>query len=176
MTCYKVKVNALCSLFKCADFTIQFNSSIYSDTLVPYKTNKHMNIDTRSKSNSTHSFKGIHHIKPGSCSTYKFNHRFNFIPIKIGIDHCCSLILSSDSNKAAWLLSSLVRSFLSASNLSAYFRFIDISELQIWALRANTYETWTLIIAAVHAPKNSILIFRFPYNHESYLCDVNAYF
>ena len=32
---------------------------------------------------SNHFFKGIRHTKPGSCSTYKFNHHFNFIPIKI---------------------------------------------------------------------------------------------
>ena len=56
---------------------------------------------------------------------------------KFGIDHCCSLILSSDDNKAAWPLSSSVRSFFSTSNLSAYLRFIDMGELQKWALRAN---------------------------------------
>ena len=47
------------------------------------------------------------------------------------------LFLSSDNNKAAWLLSSSVSSYLLTSNLSAYFRFIDIGELQKWALRAN---------------------------------------
>ena len=50
---------------------------------------------------------------------------------------CTNFILSSDDNKAAWPLSSSVRSFFSTSNLSAYLRFIDMGELQKWALRAN---------------------------------------
>ena len=56
---------------------------------------------------------------------------------KFGIDHCCSLVLSSDDNKAAWPLSSSVRSSFSTSNSSAYLRCIDTDESQKWALRAN---------------------------------------
>ena len=51
-------------------------------------------------------------------------------PTKFGIDHCCYFILVNDDSKAAWLLYSLVISYLSNANISVYFLLADIGELQ----------------------------------------------
>ena len=115
--------------------TIQFNSSVYSDTLVPYKI-IHINIDIRKKNQIICSREYVILNRDHAVHINSTIISIEFLS-KFGIDNCCSLILSSDDNKAAWPLSSSVRSFFSTSNLSAYLRFIDMGELQKWALRAN---------------------------------------
>ena len=102
----------------------------------PIQKNTHINIGTRKKNQIICSREYVILNRDHAVHINSTIISISFLS-KFGIDHCCSLILSSDDNKAAWPLSSSVRSFFSTSNLSAYLRFIDMGELQKWALRAN---------------------------------------
>ena len=117
----------------------QFNSiqfiSLFGH-IVPIQNNTHINIDTSKKNQIICSREYVILNRDHAVHKNLTIISISFLS-KFGIDHCCSLILRSDDNKAAWPLSSSVRSFFSTSNLSAYLQFIDMGELQKWALWTN---------------------------------------
>ena len=115
----------------------QFNSIKFISLLGhigPIQNNTHMNIDTRIKK-STRLFKGIH-TKPGSCSTYKFNHHFNFIQ-NLELTTVVLLFWAMMTIKLHDCFPPQSDHFFQPVIYQHTFDSLTFCELQKWALRAN---------------------------------------
>ena len=91
----------------------KFSNSIQSISLfwhIGPIQNTHINIDTRKNNQPICSREYIMLSRDHAVHINSTITSISFLS-KFGIDHCCSLILSSGDNKAAWPLSSSVRSF-----------------------------------------------------------------
>ena len=105
----------------CIYISIQFISLF--GHIGPIQKDTHINIDAREQ----------RRIELICSKEYIILSRDHAVHINSNIILISFLSHSSDDNKAAWLHARPVRSFYSTSKLSAYFRFIDIGELQKWA-------------------------------------------